>query len=144
MRKAVLIIIAAAALLMVSGGCGEPEPTVTIAAPEYAEPITETMLQALNTGDYQSYSMAFSDEMAQRTPEMVFLQLRGFYLKRIGEYESMKLSDVKVEGDKTTVVYKAKFSQEPDIVSVTIVFQGSGEEVTVTDFWMVSPKLFEH
>jgi hypothetical protein len=144
MNKIILIIITAALLIAALPGCGHPESTPTVNAPDYAGPIAEMMLQALNAGDYQSYSLAFSEEMAQRTPEEVFLQLRDFYQKRIGEYKSMKLANVTVAGDKTTVSYNAKFSQEGDIVTVTIVFQGSGDEVTVSDFWLNSPKLWEH
>jgi hypothetical protein len=144
MLKRYLIIFAAVVLIAVSPGCQKAENTPSIQAPSYAAAITETMLQALNSGDYVGYSLAFSDEMRERTSETVFTATSTFIQNRIGSYKSKKLSAVSVNGTETTVVYIAKFTKEPKDVTVTIVFQGSGDTVTVSGFWIVSPKLWEN
>jgi hypothetical protein len=145
MYKIFLAVVAAILLMIMLSGCHHTEKTAaTIKAPAYADAITEIMLKALNIGDYTSFSMSFNADMSERVTESVFQQLVAFYQQRIGGYKSKKLSDVTVDGDKTTVVYKAKFTQEPADVTVTIVFQKSSANVTVCDFWLNSPKLFAH
>jgi hypothetical protein len=144
MYKRCLIILAAALLIAALSGCSHQDETEANKAPAYAGPITETMLQALNEGDYQSYSLAFNEQMSLATPESVFSDTRAFIQKRIGTYKSKKLSDVKVEGAKTTVIYNAKFSLEPADVTVTIIFQKTDDNVSVSDFWLNSPKLWEN
>jgi len=143
MYKIVLTIIAVVLLIAVLPGCSHPEETATTGAPAYAAAITETMLQALNDGDYQSYRLAFSEEMSNRMSEKVFTDYRSFIQGKIGSYKSKKFSDVKVDGEKTTVTYKVKFSQEPADVTVTIIFQVAGDNIAVSDFWLNSPKLWE-
>lgn len=146
MYKVILTIITAVLLVVALPGCSHTESTSTptVTAPSLAGPIVEMMLQALNSGDYQSYSLVFGPDMATRTPEQVFTDYRNFIQHRIGQYKSKKLSNVKVDGANTTVTYIAKFSQEPADVQVTIVFQGSGDNLTVYDFYLNSPKLWEH
>jgi hypothetical protein len=144
MLKKYWLILAAGLLMATLPGCSHSNNKVTPQAPAYAAAITETMLQALNDGDYQSYSLAFNDEMLLKTQETVFNDIRTFIHNTIGTYKSKKLSDVSVNGTKTTVVYTAKFTNEPKDVTVNIVFETSENIVAVSDFWIVSPKLWEH
>jgi hypothetical protein len=146
MIKKYLIILAALVLAAAVPGCGQAKDTDTASndqAPAYAAAITETMLQALNDGDYQSYRLAFTKEMNERTTEKVFTDYRSFIQSRIGAYKSKKFSDVKIEGNETTVIYKAKYSKEPADVTVTIIFQVTDDNIAVSDFWLNSPKLWE-
>ena len=110
----------------------------------YADSIVETMLQALNDGDYQSYSEAFSPDMAHRNPDNVFADYQQFINGKIGTYKSKKLVSVKTDGNQTTMVYDAKFSSESGKVEVDAIFEGSGNTTMVTDFWLNSPKLWQH
>jgi hypothetical protein len=147
MLKKCMIMLAALILISAIPGCGQAKDTDTAStdqAPAYAAAITETMLQALNDGDYQSYRLAFTKEMNERTTESVFTDYRSYAQNRIGVYKSKKFSDVKIEGNETTVTYKAKFSKETADVMVTIVFQVTGDNIAVSDFWLNSPKLWEN
>ena len=144
MYKRYVFIMAAVLLITAFSGCSHTEKTAEIKGPAYAEPITETMLQALNGGDYQSYILAFDANMIARNTQDTFQQYSAFVLQRIGLYKSKKVSDIKVEGALTTVTYTAKFSNEPADVQVGVVYEDSGDKVYVTDFWINSPKLWEH
>lgn len=53
-------------------GCGEPES----AAPEYADAIAESILQALNSGDYALFSEYFDQQMRETIPENLFQKSR--------------------------------------------------------------------
>jgi hypothetical protein len=147
MLKRCLIVLAALILVAAIPGCGQAKETETVTtdqAPAYAAAITETMLQSLNDGDYQSYSLAFTKGMSERTIEKIFTDYRSFVQGRIGAYKSKKFSDIKIEGNETTVIYKAKFSKESADVMVTIIFQVTGDNVGVSDFWLNSPMLWEN
>ncbi len=149
MRKIILVAAIAMMLVIVTFvGCGQSQSktsdtTPTVTAPAYAQPITEAMLKALSTGDYQSYRLYMSKNMTLMTTEDVFKVFYDFYSTRLGDYVSMKFSDVKVEGDKTTVVYKAKYSLEDDVI-VTVVFTSNSGKPLVDDLYLNSPKLWEH
>jgi hypothetical protein len=146
MRNIVFAAVVALLLIAILPGCGKSEPTETtptVTAPAFAQSITEAMLKALSAGDYQSYSLYFDQDMAARNSEELFGSFKDFYSKKIGTYVSLVLSDVKVESDKTTVVYKAKYTMA-DEVTVTIVFTRSGGTVAVNDLILNSPELWQH
>ena len=138
-----LIILTAVLLITLFSGCSESKPTEVIAGPEYAGAITEEILLALNTGDYAVYTKNFDEAMEKAMQEPVFSQMREFFQKKIGLYESKKISKVEVGDVYTTVVYKAKFSDEPKDVTVTIVFLETEDKVLVSGLWFDSPKLRE-
>ncbi|MFA5308298.1 MAG: DUF3887 domain-containing protein [Dehalococcoidales bacterium] len=142
MLKKLCFVFAAALIAAVLPGCGGGGDKIQ--PPDYADNITETMLKALNNNDYQSYCQAFTNVMKQATTEEYFNTNRTFTLNKIGRYESKKVSSVSENGTTATVVYSAKFVNEPDDATVHIVFDTSGDNVAVSAFWIVSPKLFEH
>ena len=144
MYKKLLIVFAVLLMGAAFPGCSHSNNKLAPGEPSYAEGITETMLEALSSGDYQSYSMAFNAEMAQMTPESVFSDYRGFIQSKIGVYKSKKFSSAKADGDKNTVTYIAKFTKEPKDVVVTIIFQVNGDKISVADFWLNSPKMWEN
>jgi hypothetical protein len=141
MHKIILIVVSVILLLTaVSCTSGETEYTPTVTAPAYAQPITEAMLQAMSAGDFQGYCFYISADMALRTTEDIWGYFNDFYKARIGDYISLKLYDVQVEGSKTTVIYKAKYSKA-DEVTVTIVFVPVGESIAVDYLYLDSPEL---
>jgi hypothetical protein len=143
MFKKYMIFMAVALLIVSFSGCSKSDD-VAAKAPAYASAITETMLLALNTSDYGSYILAVDADMFSRNTQKTFTDYAEFVQKRIGSYKSKKVSEVKVEGERTTVIYTAKYSKEPAGVTVTIIFNGSGESVSVVDLWLNSPKLWEN
>ena len=144
MHRTGLIILTALLLMAALSGCGQSKSADAINPPDYADAMAEQMLQSFNSGDYATYSEDFNETMRQTTPESVFLETRTFVQNRIGAYKSKELSDVQVDSVDSTVVYKAKFSEEKEDVKVTIVFQANADNVSVSGFWLESPKLWEH
>ena len=106
MRKIILIIVSVLLLsTAVLCSCSEPEWTPTTTAPAYSQPIAEAMLQSLSADDYQGYCFYISSTMALRTTEEIWGYYRDFYKARIGDFISLSLYDVKVNGNITTVIY---------------------------------------
>jgi hypothetical protein len=144
MRKIILIIVSAILLLTaVSCNSGEPEYTPTTTAPAYAQPIAEAMLKAISDNDYQGFCFYITSDMAARNPQDIWGYFRDFYKSRIGDYISLQLYDVTVQGTRTTVIYWAKYSKA-DKVTVTIVFIPYNNTVAVDDLVLDSPELWQN
>lgn len=134
----ILPAVLAVLLLTIIPGCDQAEP---IGAPDYADAIAEGVLQAFSDGDYAAYSEHFDDATKEAISETVFEGTREFIRDRVGDYISKEISQVEKQDAKTTVTFKAKFSDEPDDVKVTIVFQETDGIVYVAGLWFDSPKL---
>ena len=147
MKRIVLIVVSVILLLTaVLCGCSQPETTSTVTGPAYAQPITESMLNAMSSGDYVGYILYLSKTMAVMTTEEVFLYYKKFYSNKIGDYESksLVLTDVQVEGDVTTVSFKAKYTLDEDNVTVLVTFINEDGKTVVDHLSVNSPKMLEN
>ncbi len=108
--------------------------------PDYAGPITESILLAANAGNYAAYSERFSDEMKSIATEAAFEEVNALIKAKIGDYVSKEFWKVETEDEYTIVSYKAKFTQEPE-ATVRVIFQTIEGEVYVAGLWVDSPKL---
>lgn len=127
-----------ALLLVALTGCGESESGVL---PDYDDTMAEEALLAFNNGDYAAYSEHFDETTKMAITKEVFEGTRDFIKKRVGDYKSKKVTKVQVEGVKTTVTYKATFSDEPDGVNFMIIFQEKEGGVYIAGLSFDSPKL---
>ena len=109
--------------------------------PEYAGAIAEGILQAINENDYAGYTEHFDEVMKNAVPESLFRQTRTAIKGKIGDYISKTFWEVITQDGHTIVVYKAKFSQEPQDVTVRVVFQEVSGEIYVAGLWFDSPRL---
>ena len=135
-----LIVIALFAVLL--AGCGQSDKSVEQSEePAYAEAITESIMQAYNDCDYDTYSEHFDPAMKKAMNETVFYGTRDFIRARVGDYQSKKFVESRVaEEIYTMVIYQAKFSEE-DAVKVTITFLETDDYVYVSGLYFDSPKL---
>jgi hypothetical protein len=109
--------------------------------PEYAASITEGILVAMNDNDYVKYSEHFSEEMKNALPESVFEQANAEITAKIGKYVSAEYLKLEYQDIYTIVYYKANFTQEPEGVTVKVVFQEIDGGIYVAGLWFDSPKL---
>jgi hypothetical protein len=108
---------------------------------EYADPITENILQAINEDDYAKFSKNFTSEMKDTIPEDSFLEISAMITSAVGDYISKELTKAAKEGSYFSFYYKAKFTDEPDDVDVKVVFEKLNGELEVAGLWFDSPKL---
>jgi len=140
MRKRVLMLVlaalTAAALL---GGCGLKETDVP-----YAGDMAENLLQGLSQNDYAAFSRDFSDTMKSAIDEDAFATMVDQFSTTIGTYESKSFyqaaNTTQNDVDYTVVVYKAKFSEEDEVL-VTVTFSGDEGSEVVDGLFFNSPKL---
>ncbi len=109
--------------------------------PEYASAIAEGILQAINENDYAGYTERFDEVMKNAVPESLFRQTRTEIKGKIGDYISKTFWEVITQDGHTIVVYKTKFTQEPEDVTVRVVFQEVSGEIYVAGLWFDSPRL---
>ena len=109
--------------------------------PDYAGPIAEGILQALDGGDYAGYRKDFDETMlAAVTPE-AFDQTRSLIKGRAGDYVSREYWKTQLQGVYFVVYYRAKYTLEPEDVIVRVVFAKEAGGSLVTGLWFDSPEL---
>jgi len=95
------VVIAAAAPF---AGCVDKNHVDAGQVQEYADPITENILLAMNEDDYTKYSDNFDQTMKNAVPDAVFNQTNAMIKSKIGDYISKEFQ--KAEGkDQYTIVY---------------------------------------
>ncbi len=128
--------------IVVAGmACAEKQPEQA-SEPAYAGLITENILLAINENDYVKFSENFDEVMKEAMPEDAFQQMCTVIRDAIGDYTagSIQFSETN-EGQFTSVYYKAKFTQEPEEVTVNIAFLENNGNAHVFGVWLDSPKL---
>ena len=136
-----LIAIVMIASVVFFAGCVEKNQVDVAQVREYADPITENILLAMNEGNYTKYSEHFDQTMKNAMPEAVFKETNIVIKSKIGDYVSKEFWKVESKDQFTIAYYKAKFTQEPEDVIVKVVFQEIVGEMNVSGLWLDSPKL---
>lgn len=138
MLKIFTVIIILMLLGLMLPGCGEPEP----AEPGYAGAITENILQAMNSGDYALFSEYFDEQMRETIPDDLFQKSRDLIRGKIGDYISKEFVETQIVDEiYRVVIYKARYSDEPADVKITVTFTETGSGALVSALTFVSPKL---
>ena len=106
----------------------------------YADPITENILLAINEDDYIKYSEHFSEIMKNAITESLFKGSNVLIKSKIGDYLSKEFWKTEKQGRYSVVYYKAKFSQESEVI-VKVIFQEVEDKILVAGLWFDSPKL---
>jgi hypothetical protein len=135
-----IAVIAIVVVVLLAGYVGREEIDVAQVR-EYADPITENILLAMNEGNYTKYSGHFDQPMKNAMPEAVFNETNAMIKSKIGDYVSKEFWKVESKDQFTIVYYKAQFTQEPEDVIVKVVFQEIMGEMKVSGLWLDSPKL---
>jgi len=134
---AVVVIAAAVAF----AGCMEKNQVDAEQVRMYADQITEDILLAMNEDDYTKYSDNFDQTMRNAIPGAVFNETNAMIKSKIGDYVSKEFQKAEGKDQYTIVYYNARFTDEPDDVTVKVVFQEINGEMKVSGLWLDSPKL---
>lgn len=131
-------------MIIMLTGCGSKVDTKSVRG--YSDNITETLLIAGNDEDYTTYLRYFDKSLQTLITKNKFQDSMKIIKGKIGNYVPKSAAFQKAvnqskDGKKyTTVIYKAKFTDEPKDVLVTIVY-GEGDNHPVVTFILNSPKL---
>jgi len=145
MRNKITVLTMAVLLLLLAGlsGCAAQSSVAGKEATirNRADQITENILQAMNNADYTRYSESFDEPMKRALPEEKFFEVNEAIKAKIGTYLTKEFVNMETQGIYTIVLYKVRFSDEPEGVIVRSVFSGPAENIYVSGFWLDSPNL---
>lgn len=146
MKIVTISLLVALTILLLLCACGCVSQDVVISGEErtrvleYAEPITDNLLQGFNEDNYTMYSRDFSSAMREGLNASSFSQTRTTIISRIGHYLSRGEPRVTGNGEYIAVNYKADFEQEQG-VDLRVVFRRGDDSHQVYGLWFNSPKL---
>ena len=143
-----MIVISIVVLAVVGIGLGAiyyytqmPQPVDEMSLRIYADPMTERVLQAINTINYTSFSTDFDSAMRSGITEPSFISMCSTFQSKVGNYTSKAF----VRGERlqgfVIAYYSAAFTNEPANVSVKVVFSSDGGPAKITGLWFDSLKL---
>lgn len=112
-------------LTFLAAGCTPPSPA-SLADDEITR-ITENILSAIDSGDYESFTHDFSQEMLSAFPEDQFNQLRDLLFASSGSFLSAGKMDLSNQED--FAIYRIRCSYQLEDVMVTVVFRVEGTRV---------------
>lgn len=146
MKTTYAIIIAVAIIAMALIGVSAyynyslSQPVNETSLRAYADPMTENVLQSINTGNYANFSADFDSTMKSSLNQTAFDQLCVTLYSKVGNYTSKEF--VKGQSLQGSIIayYNASFTNEPGGVTVRVVFSSSSP-VKITGLWFDSPKL---
>lgn len=141
-RKILRLLVAAAVLLLALTAC-LPGKGITDADQEavlaYVEPITDRVLDGIESGDFALFSQDFNDQMLEVSTEESFQQLRDLLSTKVGTYQSREVSSVRDVDGTLLVIYTAVYSKAKQVV-IQISVTGS-EPHQVAGLYFTSPEL---
>ena len=113
----ILVFISAILLLLLSTGCGqyvkgEQQEEILLSV----EPITDRLLDAIETQDFSKIQPDFSEKLSADLNEEKFLTFTDTLKNALGKYQSREVYHVKQDPEHLTVVYKMVFEQSDQVV----------------------------
>ena len=141
LRSSIIAIICTLCMAFFSIAIAKQTDAVEVL--NFADPMTESLLQAMNKDDYDKFSKDFSNEMRQALTEENYNKQIGTIKGKIGVYisGSKEFIGKQFNNQDILVNYKATFSEEADSVLVTVVFRHNAHENIISGLWFNSPKL---
>jgi hypothetical protein len=108
-------------------GCQAPKPASL--SNDQVVGVIENILTAINTGDYQSFTREFSDDMKTGFSEAQFTALAGLLKKASGNYVSCADASPELSDSQGYAVYRLSCKYELESVIVTVTFKVDGDRV---------------
>jgi hypothetical protein len=105
----------------------------------FADPVAENILQAMNTGNYTQYTRDFDEQFKENLPEERFQALNSYRTDVMGNYVSKEYWRMTQKDQKITVVYRAKFTEDPSTVLVNVYFKNISGKKYVDGLFFDSP-----
>ena len=131
-NKLILILALSAAIILIAlptfTGCGK--------VAEYADPMTENLLIAMNNADYGGFSKDFDDTMKAELNEAAFPDILAQINGAIGNYKegSKKIVGVNINNDLTTATYTANY-EKAEGTSIEVTFKKIDGQIKIVGLW---------
>lgn len=113
----ILVFLFSTLMLLISAGCGQyvkGEEGEEIL--QTAEPITDRLLEAINTKDFTRIQPDFSEKLNADLTEEKFLSFIDTFTTALGKYQSRDVYHIKRDSEHVTIVYKMVFEKSDQVV----------------------------
>jgi len=120
-----LIVTLVTALFLTS--CQAPKPAAL--SNDQVVQVVDGTLKAINTGDFQSFTQDFSDEMKKAFSEGQFTSLADLLMNTSGSYVSCVDSEPELSNNQGYAVYRLACKYDLESVLVTATFKVDGDKV---------------
>ena len=120
-------IAASCAIMILLAGCAALQPKPASLSNEQAGQVADTVLKAIDAGDYAAFTKDFSDEMKKAFTETEYNKLRDLLAGATGRYQSIGEPTLSNNGDYAVYSFPAQFEKEK--VNVTLTFKIEGDKV---------------
>lgn len=137
--KSILLLVAVF-FITILPGCSAQQYSVD-EVKQYADPMTENILLAMNEDNYARFSQDFDEQMKKGLNETQYNNTIPGMKGKIGDYLAKEIIGMENKDQFIVVTYKATFSEEPSSVIVRSVFRDINGQKYISGFWMDSPKL---
>lgn len=107
--------------------CSALQPQPSALSTEQVGQVVENILLAIDAGDYEKFSVDFSDTMKSALPEDKFLELREMLQTSSGKYASCAAPNLLNNQGYAVYRFLCKFEKED--VTVTVTFKIDGDKV---------------
>jgi hypothetical protein len=121
-KSSILVLLVLALML---AGC-QPVQPAALSSDQIAQ-VTANVLQAIDAGDYPSFTRDFSDPMKAAFTQAQFDHLRATLQQASGKYVSQ--SSTSLSNNQGYAVYHIVCKYEKEDVAVTITFLVGGDKV---------------
>jgi hypothetical protein len=113
----ILVFISAILIVLLSTGCGqyvkgEQQEEILLSV----EPITDRLLDAIETQDFSKIQPDFSEKLSADLTEEKFLTFTETFKNALGKYQSREVYHVKQDPEHLTVVYKMVYEKSDQVV----------------------------
>jgi hypothetical protein len=121
-----LLIITLVTVLLLTG-CQPPKPA-SLSNDQVVQAV-DSILRAINAGDFQSFTQDFSDEMIKAFSEAQFTSLAHLLKKTSGNYVSCADSQPELTNNKDYAVYRLMCKYDLESVLVTVTLKVNGDKI---------------
>jgi hypothetical protein len=131
-RFSILFVLLAAALIASACGSAAGAPkgqAQSILSPEEASALIDTALQALNSGDYSTWSQDWADDMKAAIKDSDFQAYREQVLGQYGQYVAIESIEIQPGQNTDRVRWVAIADFEKGKIKYSFSFQPDGNQV---------------
>ncbi len=137
-----VIALAALSLLIILPACNSVKKITGQQADEviaYTDPMANNVVQGLETGNYETFSQNFTDDMKKALPQNSFESMSKTFQSKLGSYQTREVSQVEELQGNIAVIYTLTYTKAKAVTMRVVTT--STEPYQIGGLWFNAPEL---